>query len=378
MSLTRKFLDELSSADLIERLDLALEGADLGIWDWDLRDNSVQFDRRWCTMLGLVHAETPMVLETWSSRVHPDDIAGCYADIGAHVEGRTDHYQNVHRMRHADGTWRFIMDRGRISGRDANGAPIRFTGTHLDVTALKVAETRVRREQQARIAVLTHWAAMLAHELNTPLQVILLASNVLSDSRRSGPSADADQDAVATIADMVERVGRVTSALRLLASETDTGIAAESAAPGPDAADDGDVGRALAIAHTLFESRLAGLGITCTIDDRAGADHAQARLADLLRALVLLLDLAIDRARTRTADERVIRFHVRSTPSHVEVVCRYGSDESPPSASGIGGLSPTELLTVLADRFGGSVTWTPAPPVHECVVRIPRVASASA
>ena len=76
MNLTRRFLDELTSAQLLERLDLALEGANLGIWDWDLRDNSVQFDRRWCEMLGLDHATTPMVLDTWSARVHPDDVDG--------------------------------------------------------------------------------------------------------------------------------------------------------------------------------------------------------------------------------------------------------------------------------------------------------------
>ena len=107
----KSFVDKLSPEALVERLKLALDGSRLGIWDWDLTDNSVQFDRRWCEMLGLDHATTPMTLETWSGRVHPDDLDRCYADIKAHLELRSTGYENVHRVRHADGRWISILDR---------------------------------------------------------------------------------------------------------------------------------------------------------------------------------------------------------------------------------------------------------------------------
>ncbi len=119
----REFLDHPTHEELLDRLDLALEGAGLGIWDWDLRDDAVQFDRRWCEMLGLDHTVTPMHIDTWRERVHPDDLDGCYRDIAAHIEGRSPRYENTHRMRHADGTWVHILDRGRISGRDDSGRP---------------------------------------------------------------------------------------------------------------------------------------------------------------------------------------------------------------------------------------------------------------
>ena len=135
MNNTTRFLDSLTHEQLLSRLELALRGANLGIWDWDLRDNSVQFDQRWCAMLGLDHDATAMVLATWADRVHPDDLARTYADINAHIEGRTEYYENVHRMRHANGEWVHILDRGRISGRDEQGRPIRFTGTHFDLTS---------------------------------------------------------------------------------------------------------------------------------------------------------------------------------------------------------------------------------------------------
>lgn len=162
MSHIRNFLDRLTREQLVDRLDLALEGAGLGIWDWDLRDDSVNFDRRWCEMVGLEHAATPMHLDTWKSRVHPDDLEGCYRDITAHIEGRTDRYENVHRMRHADGHWVWILDRGRISGRDEDGTPIRFTGTHFDVTAVEESRRVLERHERELRRLVTHLPSSVA------------------------------------------------------------------------------------------------------------------------------------------------------------------------------------------------------------------------
>ena len=129
--------------DVSMELDMALEGAGLGVWDWDLLDNSVRFDRRWCEMLGLKYEITEMNLSTWEGRVHLDDIKQCYLDIENYISGNSDLYENTHRMRHADGRWIYILDKGRISARDSNGKPIRFTGTHLDITLIKEQEAKI-------------------------------------------------------------------------------------------------------------------------------------------------------------------------------------------------------------------------------------------
>lgn len=125
----------------LTRANYILEGAGLGSWDWWLETNKVAFDQRWCAMLGLDPATTPNELSTWETRVHPDDKAGAYADIKACLDGKARHYENLHRMQHRDGHWVWILDRGRISEYDKNGKPIRFTGTHFDVTAYKEKET---------------------------------------------------------------------------------------------------------------------------------------------------------------------------------------------------------------------------------------------
>jgi PAS domain S-box-containing protein len=119
---------------------MILEGAGLGSWDWWLDSNQVHFDRLWCEMLGLDFTKTEMSLSTWQVRVHPDDLAQCFVEIKKYLNGETEYYENVHRMKHADGHWVYILDRGRISERDSSGKPIRFTGTHFDLTSQKRIE----------------------------------------------------------------------------------------------------------------------------------------------------------------------------------------------------------------------------------------------
>jgi PAS domain S-box-containing protein len=128
-------------------LELALEGASLGIWDWDLRTNAVKFDRRWASMLGLDINNIKMDLSTWESRVHPDDLPRCLEAIRAYMEGKTSFYENIHRMKHENGKWIYILDRGKISEWDQHGKPIRFNGTHLDVTDQKTLEQQLVEAQ---------------------------------------------------------------------------------------------------------------------------------------------------------------------------------------------------------------------------------------
>lgn len=129
--------DETEILQQKTRLELVLGGTHLGLWDWYPKTDQVFFDERWAEMLGYKLSEIEPSLEAWESRVHPDDIGQCFMDIQAHMAGTTDFYENVHRMMHKDGKWRYILDRGRIVESDMEGNPVRFTGTHTDITALK-------------------------------------------------------------------------------------------------------------------------------------------------------------------------------------------------------------------------------------------------
>ncbi|MEZ4383752.1 MAG: response regulator [Nannocystaceae bacterium] len=168
-----------------ERLELVLEGTRLGMWDWNPQTNEVAFDERWAQMLGHSLDEIPFTLESWSSRVHPEDLEACLRDITAHVEGRTEFYENVHRMRHADGHWVYILDRGRVVARDADNRPTRFTGTHTDISTQCEAERRARELARTR----TQFLARMSHEIRTPLHGMLGVAQLLG-----GTGLSADQE----------------------------------------------------------------------------------------------------------------------------------------------------------------------------------------
>ena len=123
-----------------QRLELVLDVSNLGSWEWCLTNNSVSLDRRWCEMLGLVYERTPQVFSTWGDLIHPDDVKKTMEDIQNHLDGRSPFFENTHRIRHSDGHWVWILARGRVSEVDQKGKPLRFSGTHLDISDQKRVE----------------------------------------------------------------------------------------------------------------------------------------------------------------------------------------------------------------------------------------------
>ncbi|MBN2865383.1 MAG: diguanylate cyclase [Thiotrichales bacterium] len=130
------------------RLKLVLEGTETGLWDWNLQTNELIFDEQWCRLLGHELAEVPPVLDSWKCRVHPDDLEQCYIDINRHLSGETHFYSNIHRMKHKQGHWVYILDRGRVLERDKGNQPVRFTGTHTDISHLKEIENALEKSNR--------------------------------------------------------------------------------------------------------------------------------------------------------------------------------------------------------------------------------------
>ncbi|MBK7876913.1 MAG: PAS domain-containing protein [Planctomycetes bacterium] len=130
-----------------ERWQLALAGNNDGIWDWNLLTNAVFFSARWKSMLGHGPDELADHVDTWKSRVHPEDLERTLVDLQAHLDGRTELYENEHRLRAKDGTYRWILDRGKAL-RDGTGQAVRMVGSHTDVTARKHAELALRESEE--------------------------------------------------------------------------------------------------------------------------------------------------------------------------------------------------------------------------------------
>jgi PAS domain S-box-containing protein len=154
------------------RLELALFGADLGLWDWNLQTGEVFWDRQWAAMLGYELEDLKPALPTWEQLVHPEDRAEMRRALQEHLDGRRPFYESEHRIHTRSGEWKWILSRGKIVARDPDGRPIRITGTHRDVTEHRRTEDALRQSHevlesrvQERTAKLRDAVALLREEV---------------------------------------------------------------------------------------------------------------------------------------------------------------------------------------------------------------------
>jgi len=122
-----------------ERYALAARGANDGLWDWNLATNVIYFSDRWKAMIGYSEDEMSDKPEEWLDRVHTDDRQRMLDEIASHQNGHTPHFESVHRIRHKDGTFRWMLSRG-VAVRDRSGKPVRMAGSQTDITEGKVSD----------------------------------------------------------------------------------------------------------------------------------------------------------------------------------------------------------------------------------------------
>ncbi len=138
----RGALDALS--ELEARWQFALEGSGDGVWDYDIAKREVFFSDGWKSMLGYTRDEIGSGPDEWVELIHPDDVAACRHDLMEHIEGKVPYYENVHRLRCKDGSYKWILDRGKVIEWAAPGQPARIIGTHSDISHVKQTELELR------------------------------------------------------------------------------------------------------------------------------------------------------------------------------------------------------------------------------------------
>lgn len=136
-----------------QRLHVAIEGAELGRWDWNLETGEVEVNDLWLQTLGYNPGELDATHETFVSLIHPDDVDRISEALDRHVAGLTDIYKEELRLAHRDGHWITVIDSGKVCEQDDGGRPIRMAGVHLDITDRKQKEEdlRVSRAFNARV-----------------------------------------------------------------------------------------------------------------------------------------------------------------------------------------------------------------------------------
>jgi len=127
--------------ELKERMELALSGNSAGVWEWNLIDNSVYCSPQWKEMLGYKDHELPNVLSIWKDRIHSDDTEVVMSDIRAGLDAKIVNIESIHRLKHKNGQWIWIMARGTIE-YDKNAQALRMVGIHTDITNQKALQDK--------------------------------------------------------------------------------------------------------------------------------------------------------------------------------------------------------------------------------------------
>jgi two-component system, LuxR family, sensor kinase FixL len=205
-----------------ERLALALKGARLALWDWDLVSGNVYLSGRWQEMLGGPAEAMTTTFAELAAMVHPDDFPALRRNLRDALKGSAPAYEVDHRVRQPAGDWIWIHTRGEVVARDAAGRAARMAGVNEDITVRKLAEAEAeqRRTELAhlsRVAMLGELSGALAHELNQPLTAIL--SNAQAAQRFLAAGVQHVDEVKEILDDIVEddkRAGAVIRGLRVL------------------------------------------------------------------------------------------------------------------------------------------------------------------
>ena len=132
-----------------ERLQLAIEGSGIGLWDWSIQTGAITLNERWAEIIGHTLEELePVSIETWRHHTHPEDLQKATVALEHHFRQKTQVYECELRMRHKSGRWVWVLARGKVIDWDAAGNPLRVLGTHLDITDRKLAEVTLQQLNQ--------------------------------------------------------------------------------------------------------------------------------------------------------------------------------------------------------------------------------------
>lgn len=162
---TSEYASRIQAREAQLKQQEAVRAANVGLWDWDLRTDKVQYSPEWKRQVGYEEHEIGDGLEEWRKRVHPDDIDQAMEKVSQAKADAAQHYSVEFRLQHKDGSYRWILAQGSVICDD-DGQPIRIVGSHVDITERKQFEQALRSSEQKYRALMMQFPdCLLLHDL---------------------------------------------------------------------------------------------------------------------------------------------------------------------------------------------------------------------
>ena len=186
---SKKYKEELKVKQ--ERLELALQGGDLGLWDWNVVTSEVHYDKYWLSVIGVESENISENVSLCINGIHPEDMEDVMQKVNNHFAELTPSYEAEYRYKHRDGHYIWVLARGKVSQRDQYGRPLRMIGTKADITKRKLAEIALKNREQELISARSaaesasrtksDFLANMSHEIRTPLTAMLGYADLMLD-----------------------------------------------------------------------------------------------------------------------------------------------------------------------------------------------------
>ncbi|TFH64210.1 MAG: PAS domain S-box protein, partial [Candidatus Zixiibacteriota bacterium] len=160
--ITERKRAELTLANERRRLADIIRGTNVGTWEFDMNTGLSVISDRWAEILGYTPEElSPITMQKWNELTHPDDLQVSNEALKQHFEGERDYYECEIRMRHKNGDWVWILDRGRVHTWSDDGKPLLMSGTHQDITMRKGAEEALHQRESYLSAIIENQPGLM-------------------------------------------------------------------------------------------------------------------------------------------------------------------------------------------------------------------------
>ncbi len=212
------------------RLQNVIEGTNVGSWEWNVQTGETIFNERWAQIIGYTLEElSPVSIETWMRYAHPEDLETSGKLLALHFDRKLDYYEYEARMRHKDGHWIWVFDRGKVFSWTEDGRPLLMYGTHQDITARKQAEKELQesnRKLEAANKELESFSYTVSHDLRAPLRGIDGFSRILLEDYADKLDEEG-KDSLKRVRAATQRMGQLIDGLLKLSRITRSEITHE-------------------------------------------------------------------------------------------------------------------------------------------------------